>query len=109
MSHLQGTNGFEDRARFPLPNVALLDIRMPKADGFDVLKWMRQQQKFDCTIAVMLASSDEPKDIRKAFELRANSYIQKSSCMDLKDFARVFSSYGMEINVCPRGPVEASR
>lgn len=55
----------------------LLDLKMPRVDGFDVLKWLKGAKKLQCNPVIVLSSSQEPRDIRKAYELGANAYIQK--------------------------------
>jgi CheY-like chemotaxis protein len=76
IDYLTGKNGYEDRQKFPLPNVIFLDLKMPGLNGFDVLKWIRSEQKSDVRIAV-LTSSPEEIDRRKARELGADCYLLK--------------------------------
>lgn len=52
----------------------LLDLKMPKADGFHVLKWMKSSRKHKCNPVIVLSSSQEQCDVRKAYELGANAF-----------------------------------
>jgi CheY-like chemotaxis protein len=61
----------------PMPVVILLDIRLPKVDGLDVLKELKQHPRYRRIPVVMLTSSAEERDVHAAYALGANSYIQK--------------------------------
>ena len=79
IDYLAGTGKYADRTAYPLPGLVLLDIKMPRIDGFDVLKWIRGQAQFAHLPVVMLSSSDEPSDIQTATRLGANCYIVKQA------------------------------
>ena len=57
--------------------MVLLDIKMPLKDGFEVLRWVRQQPEFAKLCVVMLTSSDEIRDVNKAYTLGATSFLVK--------------------------------
>jgi CheY-like chemotaxis protein len=59
------------------PHVILLDVNMPLKDGFDVLAWVRQHPEYQTTPVVMLTSSQEIEDVRRAESLGATKYLQK--------------------------------
>jgi CheY-like chemotaxis protein len=59
------------------PDAIFLDIKMPMHNGFDVLKWIRDQPSLDSVAAIMLSSSNHPSDIEKARQLGANAYVEK--------------------------------
>jgi CheY-like chemotaxis protein len=80
--YLAGEELFSDRNRFPMPYLLLLDIKMPKRDGFDVLKWLQGRTEFKDLTVVMLSSSSQDSDIRKARELGARDYFVKPSDFD---------------------------
>ena len=82
IDYLQGTGQFADRTAHPLPQLLLLDLNMPRLNGFDVLEWVRRQPGFSGVQVVIFSSSDEAKDINKAYGLGANWYLVKPHSMD---------------------------
>ena len=79
ISYLTGQEDFANRNEFPRPDVVLLDLKMPRKDGLDVLQWLRAQGDYAGLPVIVLTSSDEPKDIKRAYELGATSYLTKSA------------------------------
>jgi CheY-like chemotaxis protein len=79
ISYLSGENGFVNRDKFPLPSVLLLDLKMPRKNGFEVLQWIRSHPTWAKLPVVILTSSDEPSDIKRAYECGATSYLTKSA------------------------------
>lgn len=85
-----------------LPKVILLDINLPRVDGFEVLKRLRNNPLTCCLPVVVLSSSREESDLERSYQLGANSYIQKSL-----DFSRFVDSvkkmgeYWLSLNVVP--------
>jgi len=73
------------------PCVVFLDIKMPKLDGFEVLRWIRKQRAFQSLPVVMLSGSDEPRDIRRASELGATRYVIKHPTSE--EIARLVTEY----------------
>lgn len=61
----------------PVPALVLLDLMLPKVDGFEVLRRIRASPQMSEMIVVVLSSSDTPEDIHRAYTLGANSYVQK--------------------------------
>jgi CheY-like chemotaxis protein len=77
MDYLNGKGKFSDRTQFPLPKMILLDLRMPKINGFEFLQWKREQSIFNNLPVVVWSSSDLQYDKDKAAELGAVDYIGK--------------------------------
>ena len=77
IAYLNGEGKFADRYEYPLPGLLLLDLRMPKKNGFEVLEWIRQQPFLKRLRVVVLTTSDSPQDINRAYELGANSFMVK--------------------------------
>jgi CheY-like chemotaxis protein len=73
IAYLRGDVQFADRARHPFPDLLLLDLKMPRLDGFDVLSWMKDAGCKPASV-VVFSSSPLPQDVRKALELGADSY-----------------------------------
>ena len=83
---------FSDGAR-PVPKVVLLDLKLPKVDGLEVLRRLKQQGRTKSIPIVILTSSSEEPDIERAYALGANSYIVKP--VDFEAFARAVSDVGL--------------
>lgn len=77
ISYLSGMGEFADRRRFPLPSLVLLDLKLPKKSGFEVLSWLRGAEGLKRIPVVVLTSSQERHDIDRAFDLGANAYLVK--------------------------------
>lgn len=75
---LGGTGQYADRDRFPLPDVLILDLKMPKKTGFEVLEWVRSQPAFKKLPVIILSSSDVPEDVKRAYSAGASTYFVKS-------------------------------
>jgi len=77
ISYLSAKPPFEDRQRFPIPQLMLLDLRMPSVDGFEVLEWLKAQPALDGLHVVVLSGLNRDSDIAKAKELGAVDCIMK--------------------------------
>ena len=77
VDYLSGENHFTDRSRYPLPGLMLLDIKMPRQDGFDVLRWLLTRKDLEKIPVVMFSSSFEQEDIEQAKVLGATDYFTK--------------------------------
>ena len=74
IDYLRGDADYSDRARFPLPALLLLDLKMPKVDGFDVLHWLKARSDLKELPVVVLSSSSREDDIQRARSLGADDY-----------------------------------
>jgi len=77
IQYLAGEGDYADRARYPIPFLVLLDLRLPKLSGFEVIAWMRDRPQLSNVIVVVLTASDHVPDVTKARDLGANSYLVK--------------------------------
>jgi CheY-like chemotaxis protein len=77
MHYISGGGIYADRAIFPPPTLVLLDLKMPGANGFEVLKWIRSQESLESLVVVVMSGSRDDADIQQAYELGANSYLIK--------------------------------
>jgi CheY-like chemotaxis protein len=103
VDYLQGKGQFADRMRHPLPQLVLLDLKMPRLDGFEVLGWIRQQPDLSKLVIVIFSSSGEPRDINRAYGLGANSYIVKPHSMEeLMELVGRFKKHWLEGENQPR-------
>jgi CheY-like chemotaxis protein len=78
MAFLNGDPPYQDRSRYPFPSLVLLDIKMPRMDGFEVLQWIRGQRRFENLPVVMLTGSEAKADFETAQRLGATSFFLKS-------------------------------
>jgi CheY-like chemotaxis protein len=102
LSYLSGTGNFSDRNQYPLPCAILLDLKLPRRSGLEVLAWVRKQAPLRQMPVVILTSSHLEEDVRAAYDLGANSYLVKP--VDLSDLetmiARV-AEYWADLNHPP--------
>src|SRR5580700_10365315 len=73
VAYLAGLGHFQDRRKFPLPDLLLLDLKMPFKDGFEVLEWLRTQN-FDMLTVVVLTDSMDPEHLKRALDLGADFF-----------------------------------
>jgi|SRR6267142_2367013 len=77
IAYLSGSGKYSNREEYPLPELILLDLKMPKVDGFEVLKWTRTHPEVSRLRVVVLTSSDDIRDVNLAYKLGANSFLVK--------------------------------
>jgi CheY-like chemotaxis protein len=77
IAYLSGSGPYADREEHPFPDLVLLDLKMPRLDGFEVLRWIRANPDTMRLPVVVLAGSAFRADVRRALELGANSYATK--------------------------------
>jgi len=77
LAYLQGEGRFSDRNKYPLPILLLLDLKMPRMTGFQVLEWLRNHPEHQGLSVAIMTSSDHDPDISRAYELGADSYLIK--------------------------------
>lgn len=77
VAYLSGASPYEDRTRFPLPVFMLLDLKLPRRSGLEVLAWVRQESVVKRLPVVVLTSSRESVDVNRAYDLGVNSYLTK--------------------------------
>jgi len=77
VDYLRGEPPYDDRVRFPLPGILLLDLKMPRMDGFEVLAWLGRSREFSALPVVVLSGSPRESDVARALELGAWEYLMK--------------------------------
>jgi len=81
--YLAGEGNYADRSRHPEPCLLLLDLKMPKVNGFEVLEWLQHHPRLRENLpVVVLSSSEQEVDVRRAFELGAHDYYVKASSFE---------------------------
>jgi CheY-like chemotaxis protein len=97
--YLAGNGSFANREKHPFPAIVFLDLKLPLKDGLEVLQWIRSQEKFENLVVLVLTSSNEPSDLKRAYGLGANSYLVKPpTASQLLDLAKAFKWYWLEFN-----------
>ena len=91
ISYLQGDGKYADRHAFPLPHLIVMDIKMPRKTGFEVLAWVKGNELPIRRIPIVIvSSSNNPSDINRAYELGANAYMVKP--VNFRAVEHLFSS-----------------
>lgn len=83
---------FTDAAQFPRPNLILLDLRLPRIDGLEVLREVKNHPELHTIPVVILTTSDAERDVALAYEYHANSYLTKP--VDFQQFATLLKDLG---------------
>lgn len=104
IEYLQGMGKFADRAQYPLPDLILLDIKMPRKTGLEVLEWIKKTGHFKRIPSVITSSSQLQNDINTAYDLGANAYLIKPVHFDelfqvLKLTSEFFIKYTVKAEV----------
>jgi CheY-like chemotaxis protein len=99
MAYLKGEHPYSNRKLFPFPDLLLLDLKMPRMNGIEVLEAVRGHSLLKRLPVVVLTVSDRPKDIALALEAGANSVLTKPrSAKDLASLARAVQDYWLNWN-----------
>lgn len=100
IEYLQGKGSYGDRTEYPLPAVVLLDLKMPRKDGFAVLRWRQETPALARLPIVVFSSSNLSADISRAYALGANSYVVKpTQPVRLERMIRTLHEWWVEFNV----------
>jgi len=92
LDYLFRKNGFADEAVHPFPNLILLDLRLPKVDGLEVLRSIKGDDHLKLIPTVILTTSDTESDMAKAYKFGASSYLVKP--VDFDKFTRLMETFG---------------
>jgi two-component system response regulator len=102
LEYLYGTGAYAGRDPSDLPNVVLLDLKLPKVDGMQVLKRIRSEPVTKTLPVVILTSSDEQRDLVESYELGVNSFVRKP--VDFAAFTEAVSQLGLYWTLINRTP-----
>ncbi len=102
LDYLFATGEYADRDPHDLPEMVLLDLKLPKVDGLEVLRCLRADERTRGLPVVVLTSSDEECDIIDSYKLGTNSYICKPvDFIRFTEAVRQLGSYWLALNVAP--------
>ncbi|MBL9169466.1 MAG: response regulator [Verrucomicrobiales bacterium] len=105
LAYLGGSGSYSDRSTFPFPQLVLLDVNLPRLDGFEVLQRLRSNESLRPLIVHLFTSSTRSSDIERAYRLGANSYVVKPGSMDgLVAFARALQDWHRFVREARRVP-----
>ena len=90
IAYLKGEGKFSNRTEYPLPTLMLLDLKMPRKNGFEFLEWLRTQPTLSALRVGVLTTSDQIHDVNRAYQLGANSFLTKP--VDFRDFVQLSSA-----------------
>ncbi len=82
IAYLKGENRYADRVTYPVPDILLLDLNMPRRNGMEVLEWIRNDEIYQYLIVHVFSASSRAEDVKRVYELHANSYAVKPSRLD---------------------------
>ena len=103
VAYLSGADEYGDREKYPLPAVVLLDLKMPRKSGLEVLQWVRSNEKVRRLIVIIFTSSKHDEDVNKAYDIGANSYLVKPVGFDmLVEVAKMIQQYWISTNERPQ-------
>lgn len=102
IAYLSGAGEYADRERYPYPVLMLLDLKLPRKSGFEVLQWLRAQPGLKRLPVVVLTSCSNGPDINRVYELGANSYLVKPVRFeDLLQMVQTLHLFWMVLNQKP--------
>ena len=103
VDYLSGKGKYADRSKCPLPDILLLDLKMPEVDGFELLKWARKQPHLSRLIIVVITRTDDPRLIQMCYQLGANSFLSKDgNAEEMRNFVQFFEHYGRVAGSLPQ-------
>lgn len=112
IAYLKGEGKYSNRDEYPLPDLLLLDLKMPRVNGLEVLKWMRAQPGLATLRVLVLTSSDQIRDVNEAYRLGANSFMVKPNDFeDTVQLSRLIQDFWLKTSKAPetyRPPRESS-
>lgn len=102
IDYLSGIAPYDNRASYPLPLVVLLDLKLPRRTGHEVLAWIRQHATLKRLPVIIFTSSRQPVDVNRAYDLATNSYLVKpATSAALADIIRLIEQYWLRTNEFP--------
>ena len=99
IDYLSGTGHFADRSQYPIPSLILLDLKLPRKSGREVLQWIRAQPGFRRIVVIAFTSAPYIGDIGLAYDLGANSFLVKpTNFTRYVEFARLLKAWWFDQN-----------
>lgn len=92
LDYIFGRGQYADREKFPFPDLVLLDLRLPRVDGLEVLRHIKSDARLHSLPVVVLTTSDAERDVAMAYEYHANSFVTKP--VDFHSFSNLLKDLG---------------
>ncbi len=109
VDYLAGAGEYADRSRYPLPALVLLDLKLPRKCGLEVLRWIRQQPGLNLLVVIVLSASGLSDDVNNAYRLGANSYVVKPPSVEKRaHFAKAVEAFWLTHNIFPGDQLECA-
>ena len=102
MAYLKGEGRYANRDEYPLPDLFMLDLKLPGFSGFEIIGWVRSQPGLSGLRILVLTSSEQMKDVNDAYRLGANSFLMKPyDFVDLVQFGKFIRDFWLKLSKCP--------
>ncbi len=102
LDYIFSRSAFADREKYPKPGLVILDLKLPKIDGVEVLRVVKNHPRLRTIPIIMLTTSRSPEDVRKCYQLGVNSYVVKP--LDFEEFSdliELIARYWLDLNLLP--------
>ena len=97
-----GEGKYVQRQSYPLPWLTLLDLKLPGAEGLELLRWLQKDPDLRMALVVVLTSSKDPRDVAEAYRLGARSYLVKPISVATRvEMVKTLQKYWFEFNELP--------
>ena len=100
IDYLSGKGKYADRTRYEIPGLVLLDMKMPRATGLDILKWIRGHARLKHLPVIVLSGSELHEDKQRAYEGGANSYLVKPP--NFNSLVNLVKDIGAQLPISPQ-------
>jgi CheY-like chemotaxis protein len=99
IAYLAGSGRFANREEHPLPDLLLLDLKMPRKNGFEVLEWIQRKPSLSRLRTVVLTTSDDIFEVNRAYQLGAASFLTKPlHFSEFRDTIQAVYNYWLALN-----------
>lgn len=99
VDYLVGEGRYSDRQKYPYPSLILLDLKLPRRSGLEVLEWLKSQPLLRRIPVIVLTSSQENKDVDRAYEAGVSSYLIKPVTFSaLEKVMAALNQYWIDVN-----------
>lgn len=100
IDYLSGRGSYEDRGRFPLPGLILLDLHLPRISGIEVLDYLAQEPTLRHIPVVVMSSSNQPEDVWQCYENGVNAYVMKPlTNAERRSLACAIKAFWIDLNI----------